>query len=804
MAREHWRELATIQPDNLQVLLSLFDLSVQLDDPSDARKLVDNMRNTEGEREGTCWRFAEAALKINEYRRDPKKEGAKQILANAEDLTAKVAELRPGWWGGPVLKGQIAELKGLTDEAIEKFKEAVASGDLQPAIVRRLMGLLYRKPGDQTNQIEELINVLRSRGVPVEDLTISDAVDAIGKGDATRGLELARQAFPESSSNFSDHLVLARLYTVAGQFARAEKELRRAIELAPGVPETWLSYLEHVVAVTRQADHAKAVIEAASKALPPNQSALTLARCWMIVGDARKAEALIQQARTEHPDDPAMLQNLVLLYLRQGRMTEAGKTLDAFEKLANVSQDGKTWASRIRPGLLLSTRRLADQDEALRMIEENLKRSAGSVVDLRMKISTLAARPGRRREAIKLLEDLVATADSPTVTDRFYLAKLYLIENMVEKYEREMLTMVGPGKANLADTLAHYSRFLLDRNRIDEADRYINLLLKADPLGLTTLELDAQLLSLRNQRLQLLAAIEEHGRKVPDQIGQVGNMLARYGFAREAEQAYKAYVARDPDRHERVLALARFYATTGRTSEAMKILSQTWMSLGKEQVAQVALAVYDSPAAAASEKQQVRTWVETVVKAQPDSVLKGRLAGMRLQDGKTEEAISGLREILAGNPDDVGVLNNLAWILGLLDQPSTEEALKLIDHAIEVAGSDPSLFDTRAVILIRAGRFDEALQEIKSAQEMPTERPTLPQTLAVHLAWAYQGKGQIAEARQAFRQAEAKGYRSESSGRLERPFMTRLRQDLGLGAEVAPPPESHANRGGMIDRLYVT
>ncbi|HKM54259.1 MAG TPA: tetratricopeptide repeat protein, partial [Isosphaeraceae bacterium] len=602
-------------------------------------------------------------------------------------------------------------------------------------------------------------------------------------------------AISESSSDFSDHLLLARLYTIAGQFAGADKELRRAIELAPGVPETWLSYLEHVVAVTRQADQARAVIEAASKALPPNQSALTLARCWMIVGDARKAEALIQQARTEHPDDPATLQNLVLLYLRQGRMTEAGKTLDAFEKLANLSQDGRTWASRIRPGLLLSTGRLADQDEALRMIEENLKRSAGSVVDLRMKISTLAARPGRRRAAIKLLEDLVATADSPTVADRFYLAKLYLIENMVEKYQREMLTMVGPGKANLADTLAHYSRFLLGRNKLDEAERYINLLKKADPVGLTTLELEAQLLSIRKQRSQLLAALEERGRKVPDQIGQVGDMLARYGFAREAEQAYKAYVARDPDRHERVLALARFYATTGRTSEAMKILSQAWMSLRKEQVAQVALAVYDSPAAAALEKQQVRTWVETVVKAQPDSWLRIWLAGMRLRDGATEEAISGLREILAGNPDDVRVLNNLAWILGLLDQPLTEEALKLIDHAIEVAGSDPSLADTRAVILIRAGRYDEALQEIKAAQEMPTQLPTLHQSLATHLAWAYQGKGQIAEARQAFRQAEARGYRVEASGRLERPFMTRLRHDLGLGAEVALPPGSHAPGG---------
>ena len=65
----------------------------------------------------------------------------------------------------------------------------------------------------------------------------------------------------------------------------------------------------------------------------------------------------------------------------------------------------------------------------------------------------------------------------------------------------------------------------------------------------------------------------------------------------------------------------------------------------------------------------MREWVETFVKEKPRLWLKGRLAAMRLQDGKTEEAISGLREILAGNPDDVRILNNLAWTLHFAMNP---------------------------------------------------------------------------------------------------------------------------------------
>ena len=260
LARQYWNELVAVQPDNFNALLSLFDLSLQSNDLEAAREVVAKLHKFEGDREGTYWRFTEAALDLDEYRRDPK--GASQKLNAASGWPRRSPTCAPGGGAGLFLKGQIAELKGLTEEAIEQFKQAVMLGDLQPAIVHRLMGMLYRNPSGQANQIEQLVSDLRTKGFPVEDLMINDALAAVAKGEVTRGLTLAQQVISESSSNFSDHLLMGRLYTVAGQHARAEKELRRAIELAPGVPETWLSYLEHVVAVTRQADQAKAVIEA--------------------------------------------------------------------------------------------------------------------------------------------------------------------------------------------------------------------------------------------------------------------------------------------------------------------------------------------------------------------------------------------------------------------------------------------------------------------------------------------------------------------------------------------------------------
>lgn len=790
-ARRYAEQLAALRPGNFSALLAVFDVCLQSDDLAGARAQIERIRKAEGDREGTHWRFAQAALDLEEHRRNPAT--GPDALQAAATQAARIVELRPNWWGGPVLKGQIAELKNLPDEAAEQFKKAVMLGNQQPSVVRRLVAMIYRGSGDRGSQIEDLLSFLRSKGVSPGDAAISSALTAISRGETAKGLERARLALPDSSTSDYDHLLLARLYTVAGKYADAEREHRRAVELGPGVPENWLGYVQFLAGVNRPASVVKEVVEAAGRALPPDQAPLTLARCWTILGDPKRAEEAISQARARRPDDPAALQGLVLLHMNQNRIAQALQVLDQFERLPELSAEGKLWASRVRPGLLMGTGRRSDRDQAARLIDENLKRNGDNVVDLRMKISALASRPAGRGEAVKLLENIVASSDPPGLDDQFYLAKLYLAETQVDKYQRIMEKLVGPGRVNRSDQLAYHIRFLFDRDRWDEAGPYVALLKQADPGGLTGLDLETQLLSRKDQRQELLASLREHGRAYPDQIGQVGDLLSRYGFKDEAEQAYRAYVDRDPGRPDRVLALARFYATTGRPADAMGILKPAWEALPHELVAQAALPVYDSSAAAPDDKRQVKSWVETVIKAQPDSWLRVPLSDMRLKDGNPREAAAQLRSVLAGNPDDLGALNNLAWILAMTDPPAIPEALDLIGHAIEVAGGDPTLSDTRAVILIRANRLDEAVTQIKSALELPTEGTSVHRSLAAHLAWAYQAKGQLAEARAAFHQAEARGYTVQGTDLLERPHMEGVAQLLKRDPADSPSPTGNSS-----------
>ena len=139
-------------------------------------------------------------------------------------------------------------------------------------------------------------------------LTIVKALDAIRKQDFDGAIALARQVFPETSTNSSDHLTLGRFYMAAGRSDEAGKEFRRAVELGPGVPESWLTYVQYL-AQTKQIDQAKAAVEAARQALPADRATLTLAQCSLLLGDAQQAEELIAKAMNEEGKaaDPAAL-----------------------------------------------------------------------------------------------------------------------------------------------------------------------------------------------------------------------------------------------------------------------------------------------------------------------------------------------------------------------------------------------------------------------------------------------------------------------------------------------------------------
>ena len=230
---------------------------------------------------------------------------------------------------------------------------------------------------------------------------------------------------------------------------------------------------------TGRLNEAKTAVEAARAALPADRSTVTLAQCCLIVGDPQQAEALIEKVLKDQPGEAAALRFAAGLYFRQSRLDKVNECLSMFDRIKDRSADDKAWANRTRIALLLKTGRAADQDQALELVENNLKNDSRSIEDQQLKVTVLALRPSRRGEAVKILEQL-GQANLLDPKARFLLAQLYLGQPNDEKYRSEMLKLVSQKTRN-PQHLAHFVAYWIDRNQLDQADHWLSVLKNADP-----------------------------------------------------------------------------------------------------------------------------------------------------------------------------------------------------------------------------------------------------------------------------------------------------------------------------------
>ncbi len=467
LARQFWRELAALQPDNLDVRLELIDLAIMAGDDADAAQLIDEVRKREGE-QGTTWRLGRAVLLFDRARR-----GEQQDLDEVRQLAEELIERRPKWSGGYALKGEIAELAGSNDEAIGHYRRAIELGTARPLLVRRLVRLLQNS--GRLEEIDRLAQSLRDQGAVLEEISVVKALDAIRTGDFERGLALAHQLFPVTSASGPDHLMLGRIYMFAGRTIDAGREFHRAVELAPRADQAWLTYIQYLVRSNR-IEEADRALEEARRALPADRSRLTLAECALIVGELGQAEALVQTALKANAHDPTALRVAADVCLAQRRFDKADEYLRELDGAQNAAPGDRAWANRARAWLKLATGQMADRQQALDLIEENLKNDPGSSEDLEQKIAILSrSRPGRA-QAIKVLEQL-AGASKLTANCRFLLARLYSAAGNDQKYEGEMRTLFG-ARIIQPQHLAHFIRFLLGRDQLEEAAQWLAKLKK--------------------------------------------------------------------------------------------------------------------------------------------------------------------------------------------------------------------------------------------------------------------------------------------------------------------------------------
>ncbi len=123
-----------------------------------------------------------------------------------------------------------------------------------------------------------------------------------------------------------------------------------------------------------------------------------------------------------------------------------------------------------------------------------------------------------------------------------------------------------------------------------------------------------------------------------------------------------------------------------------------------------------------------------------DASVRRRLSDFYLSNGREAEALVQLERILAAEPNDVVVLNNLAWLLATRDVAKAEAMAR---RARAIAPGNPAIADTLGWVLIQAADYAGAVALLReAAAALPDDR-----SVRYHYALALAGAGDRQSAR---------------------------------------------------------
>lgn len=677
-------------------------------------------------------------------------------LAEAESDIARVRKAAPKLWAGPMLQGLLAERRDRPDDAIAAYQEARDLGAGAP-VTRRLVVLLAKQ-----KRFDDLARLRQQLGVNPE-LDRLAAAAALEAGDRGRAEELAARVVAGDPDGLQARRWQAEVLSRLGKPDRAEADLRALVKKHPERLDGWLTLLAFQVQQNRPAAARAETVEAAAKAVPSPRPNLLRAQCYRLAGDNEKAAQAFKVALDGSPDDPETLLAAADFENAVGRGAGAEPLLRRA-----LDRAGPTRARAARGLAMVLIGRAGDYPawrEAWDLVKPGGPAGTESVADRLARAEVLArgVEPAQRREATRLLEGLAAdlpTASAEAVATRTLLNRLYGEAGEADK-ARAALEPVAAGAGD-ANAVARYVDTLLKDGKPDQAAQQLDRLAALEPGSLRVALLGAELLRARGKADEAARAFEAAYRDRAASAegiaaGRVAaNVLVQMGRADDAERIARDLAGRHPGQ---AAFLAFVLARRGRLDAALDACKEAVAAGAAREAAEMVVRVVspgrDRARADAAAVAKAAEILQAALKIRPDDPqILLALARVRNYQGDHAEEVRLYREALAHDPPSFLFLNDLAYILSEeLDRPA--EALPQIDDALRRVGPNPTLLDTKGLVLIRLGRFGDAATVLTQAEGLVAAGSPTRAAIAFHQALAAKGLGRGDEARAAAARARA-------------------------------------------------
>lgn len=766
-AEQLWQEASVKMPRDLGIHEALLELAVVTKDLPKARKAAADIAAIAGQGSARG-RVAQATVTLLEARlalaaaQEEDKTLQKmppavdELIDQARNYLVEAENDRPGWGQIQLLFADIDSLRGNPSGAVDRLRRAIASGPVNPPIVRRLASLLY-----SLNRLEEAQQAMTMLG---EDggagLERISAELKLRSGELDEAAALAEQSIPGDTQNPEDLLWLGQILARCGKTDRASAVLGRATELVPDNPEIWLALFTHQAnsGIPEAAD----ALEKAASLMPEPRRQLALAQGYEMLNRPADAERVLREAVAGWPNDAEAIRGLASFQLRRGQRKEAEDLLRKI--LAGddaVAVATKPWARRALAESIASQGTYREFLGALELLRQNTAPD-GTVADadLDLEIQLLSARP--EPASWQRAVDLINTLEErrPLTTGR-RLTRAQLHEKLGQwAASRDELVVLVAKPETPPAYVALLIEKLIEHGETSSARTWLRRLEQSAPESVLTLALHAKLAMAENNReeaieyaRQLMPGQEVAGDQ-PSQLNAVATLMEDLGFAKAADRVFEQYAAVSS---EGVRGRIRFLGRQGRSDEALDLIEEQWDAFSLERALTLAIEVIRSQpddAALAAAAGRVSTWIEKGKRVDPGSIVIKLLdAELLTLQGREAEAEAMYRQLLdrkdLSTAQAAIVANNLAFQLAT--QETATEASGLIDKAIDELGPLPDLLDTRGIVRLAQLDAAGALEDLRLAVLSPSAAKFL------HLAAAELAAGNDAAAREALEKARESG-----------------------------------------------
>jgi tetratricopeptide (TPR) repeat protein len=771
-AERVWRQVAEAHPGDPDIRFRLFGLAVRGGNDARAGELVAEIGRLEGPG-GPLTAFGEATLAAKKARA-----GDAAALSAARTALARAVAARPAWPLAILLEGELHELDGRPDQAADRYRAAVDGGVRSPEVVRKVVELLARQ-GRYAEAQAALARLPDSAAATGEVARTGAMLALLGAQRSTdlgagrtrkQALEDARKAVGDGSTRPGDYLWLARMAVLAGDPDEAGKAIRRARDLDRAAPEPWVM----LVAFLARTDHkaAEAELETARKFVPADRLPLVLAAGYESLGKTKEAADHYQAYAAARPDDPQALRAVADFFTRTGDAAGAEPALRRLLALGpKVPDEAAAWARRALAVTLVAHGGYPRFREAIALLDQNAAKGRPTGDDERARALILATRPERRKEAIALLERNVLPENAPPDA-RFLLAQLYDRDDRWEPAKAELRKLLDAAPRSV-NALAFYARALVRRGETEAAGPVIDRLAAAGGEPAVVVELRARVLVAARRRVEAARLVLDYARDAgPKAVSAAARLLDDLGLPLDAEPLFRADAAAGKDPLA-PLRLAQFLARHGQLPEALDLCEKAWGTCPPEMVGHASVAALRMGRGNDIQAERVERRLTAAADKAPTSIglmiLRAELMQFRQQFDRAAETY---RAILTRDPKNLIALNNLAFLVAVKDG-RPEEGLELINAALETFGPVPELLDSRAIVLTKAGRPDQAVDDLRQAIALS---PSADKQF--HLAQAQLAGGHLPEAAAAWRTATRAGLRPEDLHPLEQPDWDKLSREI--------------------------